>query len=37
MNYSYIAEKTNELFNTEYTVDDVQRIINEFIDAISEE
>ena len=33
----YIAEKTNESFNTEYTEDDVQRIINEFIDAISEE
>ena len=33
----YIAEKTNELFNTEYTEDDVQRIINEFIESISEE
>ena len=33
----YIAEKTTELFNTEYTEDDIQRIINEFIDAISEE
>ena len=32
----YIAEKTNELFNTEYTEDDVQRIINEFIEAITE-
>ena len=31
-----IAEKTNELFNTEYTEDDVQRIINEFIEAITE-
>ena len=33
----YIAEKTNELFNTEYTEDDIQRIINEFIESISEE
>ena len=32
----YIAEKTNDLFNTEYTEDDVQRIINEFIEAITE-
>ena len=33
----YIAEKTNELFNTEYTEDDVQRIIDQFIESISEE
>ena len=32
----YIAEKTNELFNTTYTEDDIQRIINEFSEAITE-
>ena len=32
----YIAEKTNELYGTEYTEDDVQRIINDFIEAITE-
>ena len=32
----YIAEKTNELYDTEYTEDDVQRIINDFIEAITE-
>ena len=32
----YIAEKTNEIYNTEYTEDDVQRIINDFIEAITE-
>ena len=26
----FIAEKTNELYGTEYTEDDVQRIINDF-------
>ena len=33
----YIAEKTNEIYNTEYTEDDVQRIINDFIEAITAE
>ena len=33
----FIAEKTNELYDTEYTEDDVQRIINEFIEAITAE
>ena len=33
----YIAEKTNELYDTEYTEDDVQRIINDFIEAITAE
>ena len=28
----YIAEKTNELCGTAYTEDDVQRIINDFIE-----
>ena len=32
----YIAEKTNELFNTTYTEEDVNTIINEFIEAITE-
>ena len=32
----YIADKTNELYGTAYTEDDVQRIINEFIEAITE-
>ena len=32
----YIAEKTNELYGTAYTVDDVQTIINQFIEAITE-
>ena len=33
----YIAEKTNELYGTAYTEDDVQRIINDFIEAITAE
>ena len=33
----YIAEKTNEIYNTEYTEDDVQTIINDFIEAITAE
>ena len=33
----FIAEKTNELYDTAYTEDDVQRIINEFIEAITAE
>ena len=33
----YIAEKTNELFNTTYTEEDVNTIINQFIESISEE
>ena len=33
----FIAEKTNELYDTEYTEDDVQRIINDFIEAITAE
>ena len=33
----YIAEKTNEIYNTEYTEDDVQRIIDDFIEAITAE
>ena len=32
----YIAEKTNELFNTTYTEEDVNTIINDFIEAITE-
>ena len=32
----YIAEKTNELFNTTYTEEDVNTIINQFIEAITE-
>ena len=32
----YIAEKTDELFNTTYTEEDVNTIINEFIEAITE-
>ena len=33
----YIAEKTNELYDTTYTEEDVQRIINDFIEAITAE
>ena len=33
----YIADTTNEAYGTEYTEDDVQRIINDFIDAITAE
>ena len=33
----FIAEKTNELYGTTYTEDDVQRIINQFIEAITAE
>ena len=33
----YIAEKTNELFNTTYTEEDVNTIINQFIESMSEE
>ena len=32
----YIAEKTNELFNTTYTEEDVNTIINQFIEAITD-
>ena len=32
----YIAEKTNEAYGTEYTEDDVQLIINDFIEDIRE-
>ena len=32
----YIADTTNEAYGTEYTEDDVQRIINDFIEAITE-
>ena len=32
----YIADKTNEHYGTAYTEDDVQRIINDFIEAITE-
>ena len=33
----FIAEKTNEEYGTAYTEDDVQRIINDFIEAITAE
>ena len=33
----FIAEKTNELYDTTYTEEDVQRIINDFIEAITAE
>ena len=33
----FIAEKTNELYDTAYTEDDVQRIIDDFIEAITAE
>ena len=33
----YIADKTNEHYGTEYTEDDVQTIINDFIEAITAE
>ena len=31
-----IAEKTNEIYNTTYTEEDVNRFINQFIEAITE-
>ena len=33
----YIAYKTNKIYNTEYTDDDIFDFIHEFIKAISEE
>ena len=33
----YIADTTNEAYGTTYTEDDVQRIINDFIEAITAE
>ena len=33
----YIADKTNEHYGTEYTEDDVQTIIDDFIEAITAE
>ena len=32
----YIAEKTNELYGTTYTEEDVNTIINEFIESVTE-
>ena len=32
----YIAERTNEIYNTTYMEDDIQRIINQFTEDITE-